>query len=286
MYDVVIIGSGPAGISASLYTLRANLKTLIVGSIEKSAMYKAHKIDNYYGFEEGISGGELLVSGKNQALRLGAEFLEDEVLSIGLDEVFRLKISNKEVLAKSVLLATGQVRKKADIKNLDEFEGKGVSYCTTCDGFFYRDLEVGVVGSGDFALEEARTLLDFTDKVTIFTNGKDWNDKTCEFKVNTAKISNLLGDDFVSEILFEDGSKQNIDGVFVAGESASSADFANKMGIDFFDNAIKVDNNQQTNIKGLFAAGDCTGGFKQIATAVGQGALAGKNMISFIKSQG
>ena len=286
MYDVVIIGSGPAGISASLYTLRANLKTLIVGSIEKSAMYKAHKIDNYYGFEEGISGGELLVSGKNQALRLGAEFLEDEVLSIGLDEVFRLKTSNKEVLAKSVLLATGQVRKKADIKNLDEFEGKGVSYCTTCDGFFYRDLEVGVVGSGDFALEEARTLLDFTDKVTIFTNGKDWNDKTCEFKVNTAKILNLLGDDFVSEILFEDGSKQNIDGVFVAGESASGADFANKMGIDFFDNAIKVDNNQQTNIKGLFAAGDCTGGFKQIATAVGQGALAGKNMISFIKSQG
>ena len=286
MYDVVIIGSGPAGISASLYTLRANLKTLIVGSIEKSAMYKAHKIDNYYGFEEGISGGELLVSGKNQALRLGAEFLEDEVLSIGLDEVFRLKTSNKEVLAKSVLLATGQVRKKADIKNLDEFEGKGVSYCTTCDGFFYRDLEVGVVGSGDFALEEARTLLDFTDKVTIFTNGKEWNDETCEFKVNTAKISNLLGGDFVSEILFEDGSKQNIDGVFVAGESASGADFANKMGIDFFDNAIKVDNNQQTNIKGLFAAGDCTGGFKQIATAVGQGALAGKNMISFIKSQG
>lgn len=284
MYDVVIIGSGPAGISASLYTLRANLKTLIVGSIEKSAMYKAHKIDNYYGFEEGISGGELLVSGKNQALRLGAEFLDDEVLSIGLDEVFRLKTSSKEVLARSVLLATGQVRKKADIKNLDEFEGKGVSYCTTCDGFFYRDLEVGVVGSGDFALEEARTLLDFTDKVTIFTNGKDWNDKAGEFKVNTAKILNLLGDDFVSEILFEDGSKQNIDGVFVAGESASSADFANKMGIDFFDNAIKVDNNQQTNIKGLFAAGDCTGGFKQIATAVGQGALAGKNVISFIKS--
>jgi len=291
MYDVIIIGKGPSGISTSLYTQRANLKTMIIGR-EGSSLEKSEKIENYYGLEEPISGKKLLSIGENQAQKLGVQVLNEEVAAIAQfyeEKYFKVSTITGEYYARAILIATGQPQKKVDITGLKSFEGKGVSYCTTCDGFFYKNLSVGVLGHSAYALHEAMELETYTKDITLFTNGLEFDvigdlvDKAGKFKVNTRPILELSGDDFLQEILFKDGKSQKLDGLFVAYGSASSVDFAKKLGIIVENNAIVVDHNQGTNIEGIFAAGDCTGGFKQIATAVGQGAVAGKSIIQFVK---
>lgn len=292
MYDVIIIGKGPAGISASLYTQRANLKTLIIGR-EGSSLEKSEKIENYYGLEDSISGKKLLSIGENQAIRLGVNVLNEEVAAIAKfykEDYFKVSTIAEEYYSRAVLIATGQPQKKINIAGLKSFEGKGVSYCTTCDGFFYKNLSVGVLGHSAYAIHEAMELETYTKDITIFTNGAEFDltgdlvDKAGKYKVNTRPILELSGDDFLQQIHFKDGSSQNLDGLFVAYGSASSVDFAKKLGIIVENNAIVVDNTQSTNVEGVFAAGDCIGGFKQIATAVGHGAVAGKSIIEYIKA--
>lgn len=289
MYDVIIIGRGPAGISASLYTVRSNLKTLIIGKND-SRLKKAEKIDNYFGFAETVSGSELLNNGEYQAKRLGAEILDDEVISIDKEDFFTITTTKNKYESKAVLLATGQPLKTIGVENLVKFEGRGVSYCTTCDGFFYNNLRVGVLGNKDYAIHEALELMTFTTKITVFTNGKQLDvssryEKDIEkFKIDTRKLSKLDGDEFLQRIIFSDGSEEEIDGIFVAYESASSTDFARKLGILTEGNNIAVNAKQETNLKGLFAAGDCTSSFKQISVAVGQGAIAGKAVADYVKS--
>lgn len=289
MYDVIIIGRGPAGISASLYTVRSNLKTLIIGKND-SRLKKAEKIDNYFGFAETVSGSELLNNGEYQAKRLGAEILDDEVISIDKEDFFTITTTKNKYESKAVLLATGQPLKTIGVENLVKFEGRGVSYCTTCDGFFYNNLRVGVLGNKDYAIHEALELMTFTTKITVFTNGKQLDvssryEKDIEkFKIDTRKLSKLDGDEFLQRIIFADGSEEEIDGIFVAYESASSTDFARKLGILTEGNNIAVNAKQETNLKGLFAAGDCTSSFKQISVAVGQGAIAGKAVADYVKS--
>jgi len=289
MYDVIIIGKGPAGISASLYTVRSNLKTLIIGKND-SALRKAEKIENYYGFADVIRGEDLLRNGEKQALRLGVEIINDEVISVEKNDFFEVATPNSHYTAKALILATGQPVKKVKIENLERFEGNGVSYCTTCDGFFYNNLKFGVLGFNDYVIHEAIELQAFSKKITIYTNGRDlvlsdkYADEIKEFEVNKKEIEKLEGKDFLEKICFKDGSCEDLDGLFVAYDSPSSIDFARKMGIMVDGNSIIVDKDQQTNIDGLFAAGDCTGGFKQISTAVGQGAVAGKKAIEYIRS--
>ncbi len=289
IYDVIVIGKGPAGISCAIYTTRANLKTLVIGKSD-SMLLKADKIENYYGFAEPISGKELLEKGTAQALRLGTEIIEDEVVSIEKTDRFKLTGVNGEYEAMTVLIATGAPVVRVPVKNLSKFEGNGVSYCTTCDGFFYNNLKVGVVGYGDYAVHEAIELKAFTKDITIFTNGKDleakgkYKEEAQRFNVTTKPIYRVDGGEVLQKIFFKDGTSEDIDGLFVAYESPSSADFARKLGIVTNNNAIEVDENQQTNIPGVFAAGDCTGAFKQISTAVGQGAVAGRKIIEYIRS--
>lgn len=288
MYDVIIIGKGPAGISASLYTIRANLKTLVIGKND-SALRKTDKIENYYGFDVPISGEFLLHQGDKQALRLGVEILEDEVISIEKKELFEVMTGSEKYVSKAILISTGQPQKKLNIGRLSEFEGKGVSYCSTCDGFFYRNLKVGVLGFKDYAIHEALELQAFTENITVFTNGmkleltEKFSQHADRFKINKQHIQTLGGTEFLEKVHFSDGSEETIDGIFVAYESASSIDFAKKLGVLTESNSIIVDKNQQTNLDGLFAAGDCTGGFKQIATAVGQGAVAGKRIVEYVR---
>lgn len=288
MYDVIIIGKGPAGLSASLYTSRANLKTLIIGK-DDGSLSKAERIENYFGFSGSVSGAHLLKESEKQALRFGVDILEDETVGIEKENHYKVITSEGQYFSKAVLIATGQAQKKIDIQNLKDLEGRGVSYCTTCDGFFYKNLKVGVLGFKDYAIHEAKELLAFTNDITIFTNGeklslKEANiDELGKFKVIDKRIKRLDGKDFLEKVVFSDESEQELDGFFIAYESATSTDFARKLGVITEDNAIVVDKNQQTNLAGLFAAGDCTGGFKQIATAVGQGALAGKRIIEYVR---
>jgi thioredoxin reductase (NADPH) len=289
MYDVIIIGKGPAGMSAALYTVRANLTTLIIGRND-SRLLKADKIDNYFGFAETISGKQLLESGEQQVKRLGAEIIEDEVISVEKEDYFKVVTASGVFESKALLLATGQASKVIRIENLVKFEGKGVSYCSTCDGFFYNNLKVGVLGNKDYAVHEAVELLTYTRNITLYTNGKElelssrYEGDAGQFRLETRQISKLDGTDFLQRIHFSDGTSEELDGLFVAYESASSADFARKMGIVTDGNTIMTDGNQRTNLEGLFAAGDCASSFRQISIAVGQGAVAGKAISDYVKS--
>ena len=180
MYDVIIVGAGPAGITASLYTKRRNLKTLVIYK-EKSALEKAKKVENYYGFKNGIKGEELYKIGIEQAQNLGVEVIKDEVTNVQIDivetdkkeQIFRVQTLNNEFETKSVILATGNKKNKPNIQNIDEYEGKGISYCAICDGFFYRNKDVAVIGNGDYAISEAMELQNIVKSIKILTNGQE-----------------------------------------------------------------------------------------------------------------
>lgn len=290
MYDVIIVGKGPAGISAALYTTRANLSTLVIAK-GYSEVAKAEKIENYYGFPEPVSGKELIENGIRQAERLGAVIVEDEVISLKKNGHYTVVASKDSYEATAVVLATGQVWKKTRIENLSNFEGKGVAYCSTCDGFFYRDLAIGILGYQDYAAHEAAELENYSKNITLFTNGQETQIsekyiKNLEgYKINRKKIVKLDGEEFLEKIIFDDGTEEKIDGLFVAFGSASSTDFAKQLGVITDGNTIVTDGNMMTNLEGLFAAGDCTGGLKQIAGAVGKGALAGKKIIDYLRNK-
>ena len=281
MYDVLIVGAGPAGISASLYTIRRNLKTLIIYK-EKSALEKSTKIENYYGFENGINGEELYKIGIRQAQNIGAEVIKDEVTNIKIDYLnekeytFKVETLNNEFKAKSVILATGNKKNKPNIKNMDKYEGKGISYCAICDGFFYRNKNVAVIGNGDYAIAEAKDLQNIAKSITILTNGRQAPEYRAEnININTKKIDQIEGENKVEEIDFVDNTKMKIDGIFIAQGVAGSTEFAKKIGAKINNDKIVVDENMETSIKGLFACGDCTGGLYQVSKAVYDGTKAG-----------
>lgn len=284
LYDVIIIGSGPAGISASLYTKRAGLETLIV-SKGIGTLNKVEKIENYYGTPN-ISGKEIQKIGENQAKNLNIEIKNEEVMQIDYGRNFIVKTLNYEYEAKTIIIATGSNRKVANIKGIKEFEGKGVSYCTTCDGFFFKDKDVAVLGNKEYAIHEAQNLLPIAKSVTMLTNGEQPVEKRTEdIEIKENKIREFRGTNSIEEIEFEDNTTKKIDGVFVALGTASSSDLARKLGVILDDkNNIKVDKKMETNIKGVHACGDCTGGILQISKAVYEGMVAGMSAIQFIKS--
>lgn len=289
MVDVIIIGKGPAGLSAAIYTVRAGLKTLVIGQ-EKSALRKAERIENYFGFSEPVSGQYLLEQGEQQALKLGVKFDNNEVVALEKGEYFEVYTTGQNYSCKAVLLASGQQIAKVKVDRLTEFEGAGVSYCTTCDGFFYRGKKVGLLGYKDFAVHEAMELEPLTKDITIYTNGMEleltekYKKIAAGFQINKKAIKSIDGQEVLEGLIFEDGSKEKLEGLFVAFESASSLDFARKLGVITQKNSVVVDDKQKTNLEGLYAAGDCTGGLKQVSTAVGQGAVAAKQMIEYVRS--
>ena len=278
IYDVIIIGAGPAGISAGLYTQRANKKTLIIYN-EKSSLEKANKIENYYGFPNGISGKELYQNGIMQAKNLGIELKKEEVIKIEkIKETFEVNTSNRKYISRNVILATGNKKNTPDIKGIKELEGKGISYCAICDGFFYRGKDVAVLGSGDYAISEVNDLLNVANKITILTNKKKVPDFRAEnVKVETRGVIAVKGENQLESIELEDGTKLEVDGLFVAQGVAGSTDFARKLGALVKDNKIVVNDKMETTIQGLYACGDCVGGIYQIAKAINEGMIAGMN---------
>lgn len=275
MYDVIVIGSGPAGITAAIYAKRRNLSILVI-SKGNGTLQKAEKIDNYYGFENGISGKELYVNGIKQAKNLGIDFIEDEVINIEYINQFTIETVNSKYEAKAVILATGVSRNVPNIKGIKEFEGKGVSYCAVCDSFFYKGKDVAVLGDGNYAIHEFETLKPIASSVTILTNGNTMiENRDSSIEVNSKKIREFRGDTKLEEVEFEDNTIQNLNGVFIAMGTASSSDLARKIGARIENNNIIVNENMETTVPGLFACGDCTGGLLQISKAVYEGAKAG-----------
>ena len=284
MYDVIIIGAGPAGISASLYTKRGNLNTLVIYN-DISSLEKSEKIENYYGFENGITGEELYNKGIMQAKNLGVDIKNEEVIKIEIDnEGFSVITSNKKYNSKVIILATGNKKNTPNIKGIKEFEGKGVSYCAICDGFFYRNKNVAVIGSGNYAISETNDLINITNKINILTNGKVAPDIRSEnIEITDKEIKEIKGKERVEEIEFEDNTRLKIDGIFIAEGVAGSLEFAKKLGILTSNNEIIVNEKMETNIPGIFACGDCIGGLLQISKSVYDGAIAGLEAINYLK---
>lgn len=283
IYDVIIVGSGPAGISASLYAKRRKLSVLII-SKRNSALEKAEKIDNYYGFKSGISGQELYQNGIKQASTLGVEIIEDEVVALNYLEMFEVETVNSHYEAKSVILATGTNRMTPNIKGIREFEGKGVSYCAICDAFFFKGKDVAVLGNGNYAIHEMEQLKPIVNSVTMLTNGEEMIENRnidTDVNIDNRKIREFRGENKIQEIEFEDNTKKQINGVFVAIGTASSNDLARKIGAKVENNHIVVNENMETTVPGLFACGDCTGGLLQISKAVYEGAKAGLEVLSY-----
>jgi thioredoxin reductase (NADPH) len=284
MSNVIIIGSGPAGISAALYTTRAGIDTIVIGK-DYGALQKASEIENYYGFPNPISGKQLIEGGMEQAKRLGAKILSDEVVGLSYDEKLLVLTKDGEYSGDSVVIATGTSRSTPRIKGLKEYEGHGVSYCAVCDAFFYRGKDVAVLGNGEYALHEALELLSTSSSVTILTNGKELTTNVpSNINVNTDVIEVFSGSEILKKVIFQKGNSMNISGLFVAVGVAGSTDLAKKIGASTENNKILVDGNMATNIPGLYAAGDCTGGLLQISKAVYEGAKAGSEIVKYIRS--
>ncbi|MBR1532169.1 MAG: NAD(P)/FAD-dependent oxidoreductase [Eubacterium sp.] len=283
MYDVIIIGAGPAGISASLYAKRANKSVLVLYHGE-SQLEKAHMIDNYYGFVGGITGQQLYDDGIKQARELGVEVKNEQVTHIQMTAsmTYEVVADSATYEGKTLILATGNKKIRPNIKGVADFEGKGVSYCAICDGFFYRKKTVAVLGNGEYALSEAGDLENIAAKVYIITDGLE-APQTDKFEVITKKIAEVRGDAKISTVVFDDGSELTIDGLFVALGVAGGADFAKKLGISLDGDSIKVNADMSTNIPGVYSCGNVTGGLLQVCKAVYEGAEAGLSAVKYLK---
>ena len=290
MGKVVIIGSGPAGVSAALYARRGGAEvTVFSKGLPLSGLEKAEKIENYYGLAEPISGAELHARGIEGAKTLGVEFVEDELLSLMFNDTFTgFKITGKDhmLTADSVIVATGAYRQSLNVPGVKEFAGKGISYCATCDAFFYRGKTVAVVGAGVYALHEAQALLPHAAQVFMLTAGTEPAAEVPEeIRVCTEKIAAIEGSERVERVVFADGTALKLDGVFMALGTAGSTAIAKKIGAQLDGNNILIDAHGATNVPGLFAAGDCTGGLLQIAKAVYQGAEAGLSAVKYLRAK-
>ena len=216
MEKIIIIGAGPAGISAALNAARANMDPLVINN-GIGALEKAEKIETYYGMEHPVSGKELFETGLAQAKALGVRILEAQVLGIGGFDTFTVKTTAGDFDTISVILATGSKRKAPAIPGIKELEGRGVSYCAVCDAFFYRGKDVAVLGNSDFALHEAEELAPMAGSVTIYTDGKEPEfSRKSSFAVNTMKIQSVEGDEKVSGLRLisqsETDAKSDTDG--------------------------------------------------------------------------
>lgn len=275
MSKIVIVGSGPAGVSAALYAARAGVQTTVL-SKGSGALQRAEKIENYYGFAEPLSGAELERRGIEGAKALGVQFVQTEAVGLTYTDKLTVETLAGDFAADAVILATGASRATPNIPGLAGLEGHGVSYCATCDGFFYRGKDVAVLGSGEYALHEAKALLPMVRSVTLLTNGAPLTAQfPPEVRVDERKIAAVLGETVVSGVEFADGERCECAGVFVALGVAGSTALAKKLGAEVEGNRILTDDKMQTTIPGLYAAGDCTGGLLQVAKAVYEGALAG-----------
>jgi len=289
-YDLIIIGAGPAGLTAAVYAARYKINFLIIGKMSGGLMGEAYEICNFPSYNR-VNGVELMKKMINHVNDLGVEIKSEEVLDIKKKgKEFEIK-TNKEIYpAKKIIIATGSERRKLGINREKELTGKGISYCATCDAPFYKDKVVGVAGGSDAALTAALLLSKFTKKVYIiyrknkfFRGDNIWieevkRNKKIESLFNST-ITRLIGKDKLEEIEINGEKKLKLDGLFVEIGGMPNIELAKNIGVKIGKNQIITDKQQKTNIKGFFAAGDVTDNpLKQIVTACGEGATAANSI--------
>ncbi len=279
MLDCIIIGMGPCGISCATYLKRANKDVLVIGK-DLGALSKASEIENYYAVGK-ISGEKLATKGLKEAISLGINCLHDEVLAIEyLDNGYKVITKKNSYESKTIMLALGKVRNS--FNEAKKFEGKGVSYCATCDGFFYRKKKIAIVGYNNYMAIELDYLLNLTKDIIIFTNGNKMEVDNKGLLVVEDKISSFNGENKLESITAA-STTYDVDGCFIALGSQNAFTLAKQLGLEIKDNNLIVDNNYMTNVPGIFAGGDVIGGLLQVAKAVSDGAIASINIINFLK---
>ncbi len=300
-FDVIILGGGPAGLTAGIYLSRAKIKTLILneGSIGGQVVL-THEIANFPGVEK-ISGFMLARTMKTQAQQFGCKIKSNvNITDIDLQNK-TIEINNKDVFtSKAIIIASGGTARNLNIKGENKFKGRGVSYCATCDGDFYQDMDIVVVGGGNSALEEAVSLTKYAKSVTIvhqFDHFQAFKHAVDEAKSNEkisfileSELIEIVGDKKVEKVIIENQKTHEIselktDGVFVfVGYKPNSDKFNNKVAINKWGEII-TDNNRATNVKGVFAAGDVIEKqVRQITTAVGDATIAAMSCINYLQS--
>ncbi len=287
IYDAIIIGGGPAGVSASLYAARGGLDVCILHT-GMSALHKAKRIENYYG-PGAVSGKALYDSGIVHAKSLGVEVIEAQATSVsGGADNFTVTSTAGELTSRRLVIATGAARKTADIPGVREYEGRGVSYCAVCDAFFVRGKRAAVLGSGEFAEHECGVLSSVCSEVLLLTDGAKAAAVPSGVRVITEKIARADGNGGrLDKVIFESGAALNVSALFVALGVMSAADIAKSMGvITDKSGAIATDARGMTNIEGLYAAGDCTAGIRQVGKAVSDGITVGMSLIKELKKAG
>ncbi|RJX23992.1 MAG: thioredoxin reductase [Acholeplasma sp.] len=281
MKSVVIIGYGPAGISAAIYLKRQGIEPLVIGKDLGALEGYESEIENYYGLPNPILGKDLIRNGIEQAKHLGIEVITDSVISVkSLEDGFTVITPHAQYETKVVLLATGKTRRTMHRAGFSKFKGKGISMCATCDGYFYRRKKVAIIGCGPYMMHELEYLRKISSDITIFTDGNPLNYEV-DVPVVTEKIVEFIGDEKLSAIKTE-SQIYPINGVFIALGIPSSVEFASQLGVIIEKNNLQVDENYMTNVPGLFAAGDVIGGKLQIAKAVYDGMNAADAIYQYL----
>lgn len=285
IYDLIIIGGGPAGLTASIYARRANLNVLIIDYSQTCKLNKIANIENYPGFKS-ISGFELDQNFRKQVQDLDIEIKDEKVIEI---KDYIVKTTNNEYEAKAILIATGSKQRKLDLPNALEYEGKGISYCATCDGFFFKNKPVVVIGDSSIAIEEAKYLSSLASKVTIISRNEN-NIDGLDTKTNSVPTNIIIKDGKIVGLSIQNiDTKQTEDiecnGIFPYISFNPSNDFVDKTVLND-KGYIKTNPDMSTSIDGLFAAGDCIEkDLRQIVTAASDGAIAATSIIKYLKNK-
>ena len=302
-YDVIIIGAGPAGYTAGIYCSRARHETLIIsGLLPGGQLMNTTDVENYPGFDEGIMGPDLMLTMRKQAERMNTTIIDDVVVNVDFrNKPFKVLTGSEEYEAKAVIVCTGATPRKIGIEGEQTFSGKGVSYCATCDGAFFRNQDIAVVGGGDSCMEEATFLTKFASKVHIIHRRDTFraskimqeralNNENIQVHWNS-EIEDIKGDQKVQQIVLKDtktGENKTLDmgGVFVAiGHEPNTELFKNQLEMDENGYIIQKENTQ-TSVKGVFTAGDVHDHrYRQAVTAAGFGCMSAIDVDKYLSEQ-
>ncbi len=304
--ELIIIGGGPAGYTAALYAARANLKPLVIEGFQWGGQLMiTSDVENYPGYADGVMGPEMMQDFRRQAERFGTEFLTDDVTRVDFsEEPYRVWVGDDEYRGEAVIVATGATARKLGLPSEEALQGRGVTYCATCDGAFYREKEVIVVGGGDSAMEEASFLTKFASKVTVVHRRDEF--RASQIMIDRARANpkiEFVMNALVDEVLGVDGNKMTgvrlrntitddtwtiqADGLFVAiGHDPNTALFVDQLEHDEAGYLVTQPGSTDTNVPGVFAAGDVQDHtYRQAVTAAGSGCMAALDAEKFLAAR-
>lgn len=294
-FDVIIIGAGPAGLSAAIYASRYNLKTLVISPIMGGQITESIEVENYPGTKK-ASGFEMMEEWKSHAETFGAKLVLESVSKIEKDDNFIVSTYNNKYYSKAIICATGSSHKHLGVKGEKEFFGKGVSYCPTCDGMFFSGKTIAVIGGGDAALRGVQVMTKYSEKIFLIHRRNEFRAEPIlvdKIKSNNKveiltpfTVKEIIGDKTVEGLVLNDDKQIKVNGVFIEIGNEPVSSLIKNLNIELDESGyIKTKKDQSTNIDGFFAAGDVTTNsnkFRQVITAASEGAIAADSVFKHL----